>query len=381
MKTKNLMMKNSIFFIVSLFVIFSCGENNKTEKKSSETAKVFTKTTKKVKAFPKLEEGEIFLKNKNPFGEIIELKGKNITGDTAIFKVSETEMLIKDSLLISKNLIFYPFRVFGTKDLKEIKEFGVIGQGPDEFREPTLVPTNNKDLLCYIFENSNEKLYALDRNMNLIYVKEPFQTQNKGRRYAKKQMVNIGKSDFIYASDSKTGKSIYRINKQGDSIVTKEVFNLALNPKRKSPFNYIGAFAVNSSKNRMVYAYKYFKILKFMDLDGKKVRTINFEKETFKQGSIYKVNGLDSNVTHYWKIASGEDYVYLLYSGRTPYEVGKESSKGINYIYIEQYDWNGNPIKKYKLDQWGYFTVDEKNKKFYLASYYFDDPFIEYQIP
>ena len=38
------------------------------------------------------------------------------------------------------------------------------------------------------------------------------------------------------------------------------------------------------------------------------------------------------------------------------------------YIYVEQFDWNGNPVKKYKLDDWGYFCVDEKNQTLYLAS-------------
>ena len=38
------------------------------------------------------------------------------------------------------------------------------------------------------------------------------------------------------------------------------------------------------------------------------------------------------------------------------------------YIFVEQYDWNGNPIKRYKLDDWGYFCVDENNSKIYLVS-------------
>ena len=50
------------------------------------------------------------------------------------------------------------------------------------------------------------------------------------------------------------------------------------------------------------------------------------------------------------------------------------------YIYVEQYDWNGIPIRKYKLDQWGYFTVDEKNEKLYLTSTNHDDPFFEYNL-
>lgn len=368
-----------VIFIVAIFLLFYACAKDKQKADTEGTEKNVQQIEKK-KVFPELEAGEVFLKNKNPFGEIIALEGKNITGDTVVFRISEAEMLVKDGCVIMKNLSHPPFRVFQTKDLMQVGELGVRGNGPDEFNFPTLVPTADQNLFCYIFENTTNKLYSLDKKWNISYVKEPFKakTHSGNFNFSKNQMVNLGKSDFIYVGNSKTGKSIYRIQKINDSIQSKEVFNLTLNPKRKSPFNYIGAFAVNQQKNRMVYGYKYFKILKFMDLDGKSVRTINFEKDTFDEGSAYKVDGLDQNVTHYWKIATGEQYVYLLYSGRTPFEVVKEKSRGNNYIYVEQYDWNGNPIKKYKLDQWGYFTVDEQSKKIYLASTDFDDPFFVY---
>ncbi len=372
-------MKKIILLALILAVFFACS----TDKKEETKKEVVSIPPKVEKVFPKLKGGEVFLKNKKPFGEIIELKGKNIVGDTVIFHLKECEMLIKDGYLIMKNLMATPtIRIFRLDDLKQVVAVGRSGQGPDEFLFPTLVATEDENLLCYVYENALNKLYALDKTFQLTYIKEPFKALRKERfRFAEKQMTNLGKSDFIYIDNSKTGKSIFRTYKNGDSIVTREVFNLALNPKRKSPFNYIGSFAVNAKKNRMVYGYKYFKILKFMDLDGKTVRTLNFERDTFDENSIYKINGLDKNVTHYWKIAAGKDYVYLLYSGRTPHERVKEIRKGINFIYVEQYDWNGNPVKKYKLDEWGYFTVNEKGEKIILTSFDYDEPFVEYQLP
>lgn len=374
-------MKKIIFIVISFLLLCACAKDK--QKADTKGTEKNVQQIEKKKAFPELQAGEFFLKGKNPFGETIALEGKNITGDTAVFRLSETELLVKDGYVIMKNLSYPPFRVFQTKDLMQVAELGVRGNGPDEFNFPTLVPTTDQNLFCYIFENTTNKMYSLDKKWNISYVKEPFQakTYSGGFNFSETQMVNLGKTDFIYVDNSKTGKSIYRIQKINDLIQSKEVFNLALNPKRKSPFNYIGAFAVNQKKNRMVYGYKYFKILKFMDLDGKSVRTINFERDTFDEGSVYKINGLDQNVTHYWKIAAGEQYVYLLYSGRTPFEVLKEKNRGNSYIYVEQYDWNGNPIKKYKLDQWGYFTVDEQSKKIYLSSTDFDDPFFVYQLP
>jgi hypothetical protein len=38
-------------------------------------------------------------------------------------------------------------------------------------------------------------------------------------------------------------------------------------------------------------------------------------------------------------------------------------------------------VRKYKLDHWGYFTVDEPNNKRYLLSIHDDDPLLVFQLP
>ena len=71
----------------------------------------------------------------------------------------------------------------------------------------------------------------------------------------------------------------------------------------------------------------------------------------------------------------------MLYSGRTPSQAWNDNrKKGNYYIYVEKYDWNGQPIAKYKLDQWGYFSVDEKSNLLYLVSTNDDDPFFKYHL-
>jgi hypothetical protein len=44
-------------------------------------------------------------------------------------------------------------------------------------------------------------------------------------------------------------------------------------------------------------------------------------------------------------------------------------------------DWNGNPVRKFKLDHWGYFTVNEQEDTIYLASYIEEQPFLKFSIP
>ncbi|ATA73792.1 hypothetical protein CGC49_01470 [Capnocytophaga sp. H4358] len=366
---------------MGLLFLGACGDN-KTAQKQEEKEKIqLFQKEEFVTELARLEAGELFFKNKNPFGDDILLKGKQIVGDTAIFSVRESQLLIKNNYLIMKSLTNPVFYIFNLPDLRLQKSLGKRGQAPDDFLLPTIISSVSNDWLCYLFENSQNKLYGLDEKGDIQIINKPFEEFKKQELGATLQLANVSDDDFMYVTDSKTGKSIFRITQKGDSTNKKEVFNLGLNPTRKSPFAYIGDFAVNPQKNRMVYAYKYFKIIKFMDLEAQTVRTINFERDGFNEESPYKINGLDQNITHYWGVCAQDNYVYFLYSGRTPEDVWKESQKENYYIFVEQYDWNGNPICRYKLDQWGYFTIDEKNKKLYLASTNHDDPFFEFQLP
>ncbi len=373
-------MKATFHLALIILLLATCKNVRNTNIGAASEPELIDDTT--VFVLPPLESGEIFLKSRNPFGEAVELSGKQITGDTAIFNVSEMTMNVKDDYLVAKSRLRsgYFFMLFDRSTLKLLKTFGRSGQGPDEFVFPELVPTYDPALLAYAFETTNQKLYSIDRKGQMQAF--PFElSTGQTKRYSDKQLVNLDENTFIYVETTSLGKGIFKVEQTNDSTYCREIYNLALNPKRKSGFTYIGDFAVNCEKNRMVYAYKYFKIVKFMDLNAETVRIINFERDTFDETSPYKMDGLDANVTHYWGACAQPEYVYLLYSGRTPYEVTKENNKQNYYIFVEQYDWNGNPVRKFKLDQWGYFTVDESRKELILASTNDDEPFFVYRLP
>ncbi|MDD4514056.1 BF3164 family lipoprotein [Massilibacteroides sp.] len=368
--------QNITLFILFFFLLFSC-----TSKTTKQTPVLALEDSAAIVEepeipLPELEEGEVYYKNKDPFNGVVDLTGTQMVADTVIFKLGETEMLIKDNRLIMKN-INAPIRVFQLPDLKFIGERGTVGNGPNEFLAYSLILSCDDDVLSYVYNKGY--IYKITTDDELVFNRYKF--TDKIKQFDEKQMAETKKDNFVYIENSKTGKSIFHVNFENDTAVHKEILSLALTSRMKSWVPYIGDFVVNPQRNRMAYAYKYFKIIKFMDLEAKTIRTINFEKEKFDEGTLYKLDGMDQNTTHYWGACAGKDYVYFLYSGRTPSDVWKEGQKGLHYIFVEQYDWNGNPIKKYKLDQWGRFTVDEKDQKIYLASTNHDDPFFIYNLP
>jgi hypothetical protein len=276
-------MKVLLIIALTASLLTACRQKQTPPQRAEQAEQAQQQTdTAVITQLPPLVAEEVFYKGKEPFGELIQLTGKQVVADTAIFKIRETESVIKNGKLFIKtarNLL-----LFNLSDLKFEGFHGLWGNGSDEFLFPHIVPAmEDSTLLCYLIESTNSKLYEVDMEGKIT--RSPFSLSKSKLMFNPMRPVNIAKNDFLYVTDSPTGKSIYRTTLDGDSISVREVFNLALNPKRKSPFAYIGDFAVNPRKDRMVYAYKYFKILKFMDLEAKTVKTINFEREEFDEST------------------------------------------------------------------------------------------------
>ena len=371
----------NIPFLLILLILFSCSGSggSKTGNIVNDNDSIAEQKVTPVKLEP-LKDETLRLKGRDPFGEIIELKGEQIVNDSLIFKPREVEIVIKDNFMVMKNHSRDGlFILFSLPELRLIKTFGSIGPGPDEFMVPSLCGNTQPDILATVLELSNGKVYDV-LHEGALRINEKYMPRQNRTMHGSEYPALMTDSLLYFTANSSTGKSVFTLGGTADSIQINEIQNLALDPKRKAWANYIGDFAVNIEQNRMVYAYKYFKVVKFFDMENHTVRTVNFERGEFDESTIYKVDGLDANVTHYWGICSCEKHVYMLYSGRTPAQVWRDNNREDYYIYVEKYDWNGNPTSKYKLDRWGYFTVDEKNNLLYLVSTNDDDPFFRYKL-
>ena len=55
-----------------------------------------------------------------------------------------------------------------------------------------------------------------------------------------------------------------------------------------------------------------------------------------------------SNVRGFFDVASSDDSIYLLYSGRTR-ETQAELDSECSHLLV--YDWDGNPVRRYELEK------------------------------
>jgi len=328
--------------------------------------------------FQALEPG-IFDVSDKDFGDLIELKGTPVP-ITAIFKPTELEMIVKGDLMIMKSRQNDKIIKFlSLPDFRIIKEMGTMGGGPGELQSPMLVETADPGLLCYLYDLQQEKLYQIDTGFTMT--ETTFHLEKKEHQmFGSKQFVETGHHEFYYASNAPGGKAIYHyLPDHKDSV--QLVFNLEDGFKKNLGWSaLIGDFGGNLEKQRLVYAYKYFHQIRFFDVQTGNSRTLRFKALPNQDTESLDPRAVlaPTSVTHYWGMCPQPEQVYCIYSGRTPIQVQEEFRKETDHIFIEQFDWNGHPVKKYKLDHWGYFCVDEAHRTIYVAAVNAVDPMYSY---
>ena len=385
---KNMRTKTFFSALIVALLFSSCGGNRNERNRTSESI-VENNDTVAVTQLPTpmqlepLQDEVLRLRNRNPFTEITHLTGRHIYVEELIFRPSEVEMVIQDNFLVMKSRTPEEiFAIVSLPDFEPIKTFGRFGQGPNDFMFPHLFRNTNPNILASILETTNGVIHniLLDGSLQLCEIRLPRPQSGGFDIGIRAKPALMTDSLFFFAAISPTGQSAFTIDRTDSLRAMNELRNLAFDPGRRGWANYIGYLAVNVELNRMVYAYKYFKKVKFFDLENNTTRVLNFEREEFDERTLRRADGLDANVTHYWGISAGERYVFLLYSGRTPVQVMNDNRRGNYFIYVEQFDWNGNPIAKFRLDQWGFFAFDEKNNQIILVSTNDDSSFFVYEL-
>ena len=122
---------SSVCFVLLGVNLLSCGERQKSAAGDGvqvQDSVIAQAMEEDVVSLAPLETGEVFLKDQDPFGEVIELKGRQIVEpDTFIFKTFGDRMLLcSDSILVQKNYRA-PYCVFHYPAMTYIKTVGVKG--------------------------------------------------------------------------------------------------------------------------------------------------------------------------------------------------------------------------------------------------------------
>jgi hypothetical protein len=341
-----------IFYLTLLIPIFICC--NDRSKSKNEILIDNGKNEKEIKML----EGTNIVINDN----YIDMKG-------AIMEYSKNKnILVFRNAEYNNNKSYY--LIYSIDNNKIIKEFGKKGQGPNELIHPSMIVNNEYDnKFGYLVDFGNYKLYDIDNDYNLIYNHKIEWAENLNVL----DLFPINDSTFIALThNSKNGLYINIVSNNN----IKQLYDLSILSSVNFFYAYTGTLQINFKLERMMYAYKFFNEIHIFDFNGNNIKKIIGKDKNRNKGNGTE-EWLDNPNTsmYYMRSYSTDKYIYLLYAEeRTLSEPFKE------YTIIDQYDWEGNFINKYKLDKsYGILCVDDETKIFYYLTSDEDDPLYIYK--
>ena len=256
--------------------------------------------------------------------------------------------------------------------LELINTFGEVGQGPGEF----IFPESMRFM--------PDKIAVFDRS--LIRLSEisfpPLDTMNISSITDKcfvglNNVLRVDDSLFVGLTYLDTARlmvvndgALYpsELGYPDDGIVA---------PMRQKALAYQGNLLKHPLKDEFVYASLYGKIVEFYKLDRTENKIWSSVCKNFifpqytpvEDNSEIESNFTVDNITGYIYACVSDEYVFLLYSGKTVRDSRKNFSN-----QIEVYNWGGDLVKILMIDEdLSAFCVDSKNRMIYGVTYSEED--------
>jgi hypothetical protein len=320
------------------------------------------------------------------FPEIKQLKNKTINIDQKIL-LSSNRILFIDSILIileGKNDSY--LYLFNPNNGKLLGNGGIKGQGPGELIAPWLLVDNYSTNSFGVFD------LAVQR-----YVNFSIDSLKTNGNYRPKTYFNfmpevgfcnypawICDSILVTPGSFSSGRLAF-INSKGKLIKrVGSVPNKRVNVTNELALQaYQSVMTVNLQKKLIAVCSRYADRMEIYTIDGEEKKVVTGPDGFLPKYSIGSAMGnpvmiLDKKTRFgFIDVVSDENFIYALYSGKSRVELPGKANFG-NFIF--KFDWEGNPIALYKLDELLLaITFDKKNKIIYGIKQEENESIIAYQ--
>lgn len=277
--------------------------------------------------------------------QLIDLKEKRLITKELI---NIRNFFIQDSLLfINNQRDDSVFMIVNLNTSGCIKSWGNKGKGPNEYGAFTHIINCSKnafltgDFSKYTIETfSLPEFELISKNKNIkLY-------ESKMDRDIPQSILSVDGKQFIYTNLFKD----YSLKKWilGSKPTTINTFE-HLKEDISDPNYYSGSIALSTKHKKIVYAYRYIRRIDIMDFNGKIIKSINATPSIFPlmRGGFVDIKRSSMS---YIAARATENSFYLLFIGYSPKEI--EKNNFILQTYIEEYDWDGNPINLYRAHRY-----------------------------
>ncbi len=262
---------------------------------------------------------------------------------------------IIDSILIISDYGGNPLLMaYDLRKKEMIKKFGTKGRGPGEFLSAwnlTIGKTNNSFSVYDPILKKMAQYNLLDR---IPTFKNEIQLNNEDFFIYADWMTN---DKIAYTSFSPKGRLvIYNVpQKELSFIANSTPPNETGVPKSVHSHAYHATVETTASGDKIAICSRYADQIELYKQNGDKIATVVGPEGYTPIYSVVDANGSPSMAETgktklaFLDIACTDEFVYVLYSGKNHEDYPGLLIEHGETVYV--FDWEGNPVKKYKLDK------------------------------
>ena len=233
--------------------------------------------------YPEIPKSNIIQLEKSDFpkGEIRSIE--RIPIDLEI-ELREVNILAKGNYLIVKHLEWregaYLLHVLSLPDYKTVAQLAPFGEGPDEFNDIRMIPTEETDKLCYVWNIRNNRIFSLSTTLKLEEYDQLAEIPENKIVPDEPLYMGDGKMQVSLGSNDGMGIGLVSLN---DTIVKGTVPFLFA--EGAGWFFYIGNLAHSFSRKREAFVFTFHDRIVFFDFDSNHVKMCRFGDKTLQTTS------------------------------------------------------------------------------------------------
>lgn len=272
--------------------------------------------------------------------------------------ISNNKLVVFDD--VQKDL----FKVFNLPDLNYCYAFSSKGGGPDEFqmidKESINIIDGNFEIFyrnkLYRYQIGDSK-FTLLKNDDSDLVLTSISPVNNFR--------HLYDNVYVFNNDLKSGKEFSVINTKEKEESAFGELKPTDDPELKDNPNafYSKALCSNKQKKRFAAFYYHRPSFSLYDKKGKLLKTVSISPEQYS---------FNPHIMYFVEPYATDKYIYAMWVFMDKKNVEQDFNAFRPEIFV--FDWDGNFVKRIKLDKPIItFAVSEKNNELYAVSFMEDD--------
>lgn len=270
------------------------------------------------------------------FGPAIKLE-KTLGIDALINDVARM-VKIGDEVIVQNFRDSAIFCVYNYKSGELVHSWGYIGQANNEYQFPDIIKL--EDDRFGIYDGGKNKIEYYDNTTT-----PPSKTIGlKPLNLASNDMTHLGGNEYVFYFPMPSKRTIYKWEIGEEPIPLPALDAYA---EKYSDSNAYDGFIATNEKDKIVYAFNYIDGFDIFDTDGNCINSIR-RKGTNGISTFtgYKDNESEEDFRVFsFHVSADKDGFFIYRVNHTNSELNESLERT---TYIEQFDWEGRPLRRYE---------------------------------